>query len=246
MNLDKLGIMHDQLAEHRIEGCVGETIADIIGNITGVPLDPDFSEAGGYAVQGAPVSNLGETAVAALYGAVAYGALPDVLDKSDPAQTNELTENNFANYTSLQKTTAAGFAQKGIRWLNSYDEIVLHLNQYKTGVAVGFKWYQSFSYPYLDGTLRTPNYANETFTYHETACYETTPSGLRIKPWLGADYGDKGYVYMPRTLFNIVSTGAAAFDPNASRWFFLIKACLQYPQNIPSLLPLVFKASTMK
>lgn len=230
----------DQNAEHRVEGCVGETISDILGNIYGVPLDPDFSEAAGYAVQGAPPSNLGESAISALYGAVAYGALPAVLDG---AFTDELTENNFANYVSLQKTTAAGFAPKGIRWLNGYDDISRHLFTYNTGVAVGFKWYNSFSNPFPDGTLRSPNFVTEEFTYHETAVYENTPMGLRVKPWLGPDFGDKGYVYVPRIVFEQTWTGAAAFRPDGLRWWTLIQAAMEYPKNISNLLPIIIAAT---
>ena len=246
MTNDRLFLYPNQFIEKRPTGCVGITLADILGNIHGMPMDPDFSLAAGFAVQGMVPTTLGQTAIGGMYGAVAYGCLGEVLDRSDPIQTSQFIESDFANYTYIQKSTAALFAPKGIRWLNSYDDIARYLLETRWGAAVGFKWYSSFGNPRPDGVLRTPDYENEPFTYHETACYENTSQGLRLKSWQGPDYGDHGDVYMPRSIFEECWTGAAGFDPKGWRWASLVGACLQYPRNIPNLLPLLIESARVK
>ena len=211
-----------------------------------MPGDSDFSLSAGFAVQGMVPTTLGQTAIGGMYGAVAYGWLPETLDRSDPVQTSQFIESDFANYTYIQKSTAKIFAPKSIRWLNSYDDITRYLLETRWGAAVGFKWYSSFGNPRLDGTLRMPDYEDEPFTYHETACYENTSLGLRIKSWQGKDYGHEGDVFMPRSIFEKAWTGAAGFDPKGWRWATLVGACLQYPRNIPNLLPLLLESARVK
>jgi len=61
----------------------------------------------------------------------------------------------------------------------------------------------SFMVPNADGTLPE---ADGGMTFHCVAAYRSVLINgveyLRIKPWLGKDFGDHGYVYLSREQFN--------------------------------------------
>jgi hypothetical protein len=248
MNQDAGRRFPNQNIERRFTECVGETIADIIGNIEAQLFDPDFNYAAAFAAEGLTPTDAGEDVYAGMFGQVAYGSLPESNDYSDPIQTSELIEANFANYTTEQKQTARLFRQNAIKVLTSWGDIVEHLSLNQGGVAMGMKWYDMFNS--ASGILQAPPLGSP-FTYHCVAVYEMKDNMLRVKPWLGPHFADKGYCWLPFNIFAFTFQEAFAFDPNGSRWWTLVRAALWNaskgnPQGIWNLLPLIKESASMK
>lgn len=245
MNLDALKRFPNQNIENRFNFCVGETIADILGNKYSQPFDCDYSYAAGLAVQALPPNIAGEDPYAAFLGACAYGALPKSAD-IDPPEATPLYEATFSAYTLQERQTASIYAQNGVTVLYGFDAITEHLLTKRQGVAIAMKWYyQSFNNPYPDGTLRTPG-KGEPFSYHCVAAYENTDKGLRIKPWQGPDYGLGGYGFLPRSIYSQCFPTGYAFSDEAIRFLTVVKTALQYPKNLGNMLPLIYSLAKLK
>lgn len=242
MNLDRRKHFPHQYQEGRFNFCVGETVSDILANVHDQAFDPDFSYAGGLAIQGKPASDGGLQPYAAMLAACAYGALPERDDISDPLDTSALHEADFRSYTTEQKQHAAYYTANGVMTLYGYDAVTEYLLTRKQGVALAMKWYSSFNHPYSDGTLKAPS-KDDTFTYHCVAVYEATDKGLRLKPWLGEDYGLHGYGFLPRSLYAQCYPTGYGFDKGAWRWATLVKIGLMYPKTLPTLLPIIYSSS---
>lgn len=236
MNLDRLQRFPNQIIEQRREECVGETIADLVGNIADQPMDPGFSYAAALKVANTLPTTAGSDPYSGMLSAVVYGALPTSKEAFDAATTSELYEANFANYVSALRTFASQFVQNGTVQLRSYKDIQNYLLTYKQGCQLGMRWYSSFNTPLPDGSLPPPS---GPYSEHCVAVYEDTDKGLRIKPWLGADFGDHGYVYLPEALFTTIFGNAAGFDPNASRWWSLAFIGLTHWNLAADILPML-------
>lgn len=245
MSLDRLKRFPNQIQEHRFNSCVGIGVSDMVGNYFGFPCDPDFSEAAGYAFQGYPPSDAGEDGYAGMMGACFFGVLPESNDLHDPIDTSALTENNFNNYNQIQKLIASRNVMNGVKTLYEYDAITSHMTNYHIGVGIVMRWYESFNSPYSDGTLRTPS-KDEPFSSHFVVAYDSTDKGLQIKPWLGPNYGQGGYVYLPQNIYSVCFPTGYGYVPDALRWLTLVKGALLYPKNMGTLLPFILKASTIK
>lgn len=85
----------------------------------------------------------------------------------------------------------------------------------KRSVSVATRWYGEFESP-INGILPEPNY-NGSYTNHNWKICGWKIIGdqtyLIGKSWQGAYYGDKGFHYISRKVFNMLMTqnGAAAF-----------------------------------
>ena len=223
MNRDYLKRFPSQLIEQRPTECVGETVADIIGNIERIPCDAGFSYAAALRIAGQIPTTAGSDPYSGMLSSVVYGALPTENEPFDAATTSELYEANIANYGASGLLLAKNFTQPGVLQFYSYSGISNYLSTYNMGVQLGLRWYESFNTPNQDGTLPPPS---GQFTEHCVAVYEDTDKGLRIKPWLGPSYGDGGYAYLSEASFNLVFQDASGFDQNAYRWTSLVKILL--------------------
>jgi hypothetical protein len=241
MNQDYLQRFPNQNIELRSTECVGETVADIVGNIVGVPCDAGYSFAATLRVMGVTPTTAGSDPYSGALSGIVYGALPTVKEPFDATTMGELYEANLDNYPVPDKQAAEQYAQNGIVLLESYTDIVNFLSLNKGGVILPMRWYQSFMTPNPDGTLPMPSGG---ITDHCVAVYEATTLGLRVKPWLGANYGTGGYCYMPEALFPTLFFGEAwGFDKSRSRWFSLASASVMRPwiikDTLPQMIPLL-------
>lgn len=248
MNYDHTKRFPNQRAEHRFWFCVGEGISDILTNYYGVQMDPDFSVAAGLYLKGqdpwTAEKAQGIDAQAAMYAACAFGAMPEGVDDADPLDTSDIEEATWSSYTVQQEELAAHFTPNGVRNLRTLPDIKWYLKTYGMGCGLIFKWYGSWENVGPDGVLPTPK-AGEAYTYHFVACYEID-GYLRLKPWLGPNYGIEGYCWMSPALFDKTFVAGYAFDSYSNRFVTLVKAALSYPQSIPKLLPAIYNSANLK
>lgn len=223
MNRDVLKRFPQQNIENRLQECVGEGVADIIGNIRNQAMDPGMSYAAALKVANTIPTTAGSDPYSGMLGGLVYGALPTEDAPFDATTTSELFEANLANYAN--RPLALNFAQNGVTFLYSYDDIANYLLESKQGVGCAIHFYQSFLTPNADGTLPAPS---GTFSNHFIAIYEDTLLGLRAKVWLGPDYGMSGYCFIPRSIFNQIFVGAWGFNLQGNRWINLVKTLLNH------------------
>lgn len=237
MNLDKNQFFPNQWnsIENNKNECVGLTIADVLGNAIGQLMDPDFPYSLGFYINGQSPDDGGIDPYSALQATVAYGILPVSMETWSAKTTSELYAANFQNFTPDQVKEALPFAQNGIKKLVTYKDVQNYLSTYKQGVVLAMDWYKSFNIPNTDGTLPAPVGLNSK---HAVAVYEDIDGkGLRVKPWVGQQYGDNGYCYMSEATFNLVSQGAWGFTPDVWRWPNLAWIAATHPRIISDVLP---------
>lgn len=86
----------------------------------------------------------------------------------------------------------------------------------KRSVSVGSKWFSEFEGVTATGIMPMPDF-NGTFTWHNWSIkgWETINDQvyLKCKSWQGPNYGNQGYAYISRPLFNQLMSisGSAAF-----------------------------------
>lgn len=221
MNFDVLQRFPNQLIAKRQDECVGETWADLNGNRFKQAMYPGFSYAGALRVSNTTPTTEGSDPYSGGLSVVLYGTLPTDEAPSDISSESELFDANWANYPN--KGLASTYVQNGLKSLYSYADITNYLMDYKQGCQLHIRWYESFGIPNQDGTLPAPS---GSFSHHCVAVYEDHLLGLRIKAWLGPNYGAGGYVFIPPSMFNQLFVQASGFDPYASRWTSLVKALL--------------------
>ena len=235
MNQDVLQRFPNQNIEERPTECVGETIADIVGNIVGVPCDAGYSYAATLKVMGVTPNTSGSDPYSGALSAIVYGGLATQKEPFDATTNGELYESNLANYPKPDQEAAEQYAQNGITLLEDYGSIVDFLGTNQGGVILPLTWYESFLSPNPDGTLPAPSGAT---TEHCTAVYEATSLGLRQKSWIGPTYGSGGYDFLPENVFERVFYGEAwGFPKNANRWFSLATTSVSRPWLIKDTLP---------
>lgn len=87
----------------------------------------------------------------------------------------------------------------------------------KRSVSVGSKWFPEFEQVGVTGLLPMPNFKGTNFTWHNYAIKGwkmiNDQPYLVVKSWQGLSYGDNGWCYMSRTLFNELMSisGSVAF-----------------------------------
>lgn len=237
MNLDNLKIFPNQTAEHRLNECVDETIALIVGNIFKIPMNPGFNYGAYFHLLGITPNTGGTEPYINLQAQLVYGSLSSSVNNED---WGDQLEDNFTNYSLSDKLEASKYRLEGILTLNSYQAIKDYLDSQQRGVALIVDWYESFNTPNADGTLPAPvgNHSE-----HCVAIWEDTVFGLRLTPHLGPDYGVGGYGFMSKTTFNLVFKQALAFDKNAWRWLSLLKVLTQHWNAFQDIYPLLSASS---
>lgn len=87
----------------------------------------------------------------------------------------------------------------------------------KRSVSVGSKWFPEFEMVNATGILPMPDFNGTGFTWHNYAIKGwkmiNDQPYLVVKSWQGSSYGDSGWCYMSRTLFNELMSisGSVAF-----------------------------------
>lgn len=234
MNRDHLQMFPDQLIDGDPQECVALSVADIKGNIDSQLYDPDYTYAMTLKLMGVGPTTSGLDPYSGMLSAIVYGTLPITLESFTAKTMGELYIANFLNYTQAQRTFAQSKAMNGVTSLFSYNDICNWLGTEKSGVSLAIRWYESFNTPNADGTLPAPAGG---FTYHNVAVYDDQLKGLMIKPWLGPTFGAGGYAFMSSTTFDLVFQSAAAFNPDAWRWFSLAQIAVTHPAIISDILP---------
>lgn len=221
--VDKNKIFPNQLIDNNPTECTAIAACDIAGNILNTVFDYDFTYAMTLRLEGSQPTTAGADPYIAMQSAFFYGMLPFAEQDFSSKELGELYAANWKNYSAVDIASALKYAQKGVKCLGSFDEIVSFIAATRTGVSLPLKWYQTFNVPPPSGVLPTP--AGQ-FSYHNVACYGITDDGLLIlKPWLGSDFGDHGYVYMSRSTFKAATLPyqyAYGFDPAANRILSII------------------------
>ncbi len=240
MNLDRLQQFPNQLIDNDPTECVSLSVTDICGNIDNQLYDPDIHYAYTLRLMNQTPNTGGLDPYTGMLTPIVYGLLPITLETFTSKVMGELYVANWQNYTADERLAALKWAQKGVNSLNSYRAIQNYLKTYGMGVSLAIKWYESFSTPNQDGTLPAPQ---GNFSYHNVAVYEDTFGGLRIKPWLGPNFGSSGYGYLTETTFNLIFQSAAGFNPQGWRWLWLAQIAVTHPSCISDILPEMLKTS---
>ncbi len=247
MNLDKNQLFPNQFTDSDPTECVGISVSDVVGNIFGIPMSPDFSYAAGFNVAGQTPSTAGEDPAWGIDGAIAFGCLPASDEEFTALSQGEQFVMNFQNYSLMNKQVALRYAQNGAVKLKSFDEIWNWLQKGQSGVVLPLQWYQSFNAPDSQGFLPQPG---GQMTEHCTATYDTgTLNGKRylvIKPWEGKQYGENGYCKITQDIFNKVffsSVPAYGFDPTAIRWISLLWIAAKRFPFFLSFIPSIIKSN---
>lgn len=87
----------------------------------------------------------------------------------------------------------------------------------KRSVSVGTKWFPVFENVDTTGILQMPNFSDSNYTWHnwKICGWKTINDQVYLigKSWQGPQYGDKGYCYFSRPLFNqlMAVKGSVAF-----------------------------------
>lgn len=108
-------------------------------------------------------------------------------------------------------------AQGGIDWFTAVQLAMFSTSDERRAVSVGTPWYPSF-FPDRSGIVAAPN----DWTAHGATWHNWAIKGWKSingvtyligKPWLGADYGDEGFGYFSREIFNALMNirGTCAF-----------------------------------
>ena len=163
-------------------------------------------------------------------------------DETQSELANDLTQSNLTNPFSLDAVTHAnalgGFgvresllAARNLGWITGFFNVeaigqdmfdavrdaMLSGGTEKRSVSVGSKWFPEFETVDSTGILPLPNFNGSSFTWHNWKICGWKIIGDQVyliaKSWQGAGYGDKGFCYFSRPLFNQLMSvpGSIAF-----------------------------------
>jgi hypothetical protein len=99
-------------------------------------------------------------------------------------------------------------------WFDGLRLAMLSTASEKRAISLGIPWFPEFENPTSDGTLPTPpDFDTDRASWHNATIAGWDERGLKIKSWQGAQYGQNGWVYMPRAVINALMeiSGTAAF-----------------------------------
>lgn len=136
-------------------------------------------------------------------------SLQAVIDHGLQAKDGMIHRGAHPAYFSVKSSGA-------IDWFDAVRLAMLSTSNEKRGVSVGTPWYPEFmSTP--DGIYPIPDFSLNRASWHNH-CIKgwKTINGVTYlidKPWCGASFGDKGFGYISRPLFNSLMNipGTAAF-----------------------------------
>lgn len=178
-------------------GCTNFTSCDVCSDEDRVLYNPDYLEVYTHAnAQG------GIDVRTSLKAVLKYG-MQNFTDKM-------ITLNLHPAYYNIQPSGA----------IDAFDSVrlaMLSASSEKRGVSIGSPFWLQWGVPGLSGILPTPDFNLEYASWHNWACkgwktIDNVPY-LICKMWCGDGYGDKGFVYMSREIFNATMAvpGSCAF-----------------------------------
>ncbi len=213
--------MQDQNADNRPSECTGYTVTDIAADQDGFLYSPDFNFMNTLVLMNAPPDTDGADLRIAFKVPVGIGMI--ALD-DEPAQvltnSSQAWAANPANWPADINTTAAQFRKPayipvspfGQDWFDTVRSALLKSTE-KRAVGVGTPWSPSFEGIGKDGILGE-NPTNLYWGHAYVICGWKQINGkpyLIAKTWQGKNYGDNGYCYYSRTLFNKIMSNWGTF-----------------------------------
>lgn len=224
MNLDKLQLKPNQLADFDPTECTAITWTVIMGNYLGIPLNPDFTYAASLAVQGIAPTDVGSDPRAAAFSGCLYGALPQTDETFTAKTVGELYASSFSNYTFAEHSQAARNTVPFTPLSPDWATVVKTL-QSGLAVSLPMRWYWGANPPIV---LTMPDNI-DAFTLHNVVVWDSGDSrGLTIQPWLGTQ-GENGYFYLPENVFNIAQDEQPfCLNPTGNRWKQIISMAFTY------------------
>ena len=229
-NINRLKLFPNQNGELRFHTCVGETVAFLIGNYYGIPMDAGFSEAAGFAVNGKTPTTAGEDPWDGFLGGVAYGALP-IQEADFTAETmGELYENNFNNYSAVDRSSALNYAMNGAYKVKLDFDTVIQAIKDNKGVAMAMKWQGIAN---TDGVLLPISPTANYFLHCTAGCGHQIVNGepcIVINAWTGGEF------LVNRASFTNI-LGVYAFNQSSSRWVSLLGIAVTRFPYLSTYLP---------
>ena len=177
------------------EGCTGMTLADIATDYFKVMCSPFFEYTKTCLLENQPVGNPCDVVdvlkTPTVYGAQALGETTD-----QQALTRRML----------------GYSVNPIKG-SLFQGIVSAMSTGAGSVAFAGTWYQSFEFP-VNGVIPAPK--GGTSGHMWKFCGLKTISGvpyLIAKPWLGPNWGDKGFCYFSESVLDSIGGQAFTFAP---------------------------------
>ena len=220
LNLDRLNLFPNQGTDGDPTECAGITVAVIASNIDGIPYTPDWNYASAFRLLNQTPTTGGEDPWNTMQAACFYGCLPAKDADFTSKTVGELYAANWRNYTQNDVQEALQHQQKPPMSLGvDYDTVAAYMARTGWGVAITMQWHDDFALP-LNSVLQMPMSA--AFTTHCVAALKIDERGIGVNSWQGQGYGDNGYVYLTRDVFNRCVTSCHAFNPNGNRWLAIV------------------------
>ena len=220
INFDKLGLMPNQLVDGDPTECAALTTTDIVGNILGILFDPDFTYASTLRLMGLPPNTSGLDPFATMQSAIYYGCLPVSQETFTALSNGELYIANWQNYSPMERQVALRYTMNGVMTLGAdFSAILNYLANNQWCVSLPVKWYQNFMAA-PQGLLTDPQGA---YSNHNIEVVGVDYRGyLIVKSWLGKGWGDNGYGYLSKEIFDLIAVNSFAFDPAGIRWLQIL------------------------
>lgn len=194
-----LGGFPDQNEDGRPNGCSGYTQAETGQDEYGVVFNPGFNYEKTLLIAGSPPNSPCKIRDA-LKAPTIYGL--------EPKEGGNPLEYRRGAYFDVDKVEKSYF--EGVRsalWLNRLN---------KRTISCGTPWFREWRTP-KNGVLETPKkyvWDTSTIGHNYKICGWKLVSNkphLIIKPWVGPDWGDKGYAYISKDVFDKVMAISGTF-----------------------------------
>lgn len=213
LNLDVFGFP-DQNLEGYPDGCTGYAQTEICQDEDKAEYQPSFTYLKTLFMEGNVGKQVGCDIRDSLKSTIVYGVLGK--DETDDAQ---------ATY----HRRGAYYAVVDSPDLDAFDDVRSAIVLNNRTVSVGTPWFPEFETVGQDGVL--PLFASPVTIFHNwKVCGWKQINGqpyLIGKTWQGPSYGDHGYCYLSRTLFNelmsLSGSGAFTVRKAASSDYLLVK-----------------------
>lgn len=243
-NVDKRIWNPDQEEDGAPTECTGYGVADIGIDMDGVLYTPDRQYAAAQFMEGVVPNTGGADPLLAMEAAVALGFELQSKAQYTAKQYGELMCANFANWPTY------GIAPKirvynALGYSDPFTSVLSAIYQNQFPVGIGSQWFPEWLSP--NSILQAPNFNQPSAPWHfYTAKGQKTIGAeqyMIIKPWIGPTWGDSGFGYMSREIFNQLMTQAGTtaltFGTSGSRWLSVAGIAVQHPKTITTLLPVL-------
>lgn len=207
LNVDRGFGFPDQNADGYPYGCTGYTQVALCEIEDGTQYQPSYTYNKTLFMEGNFGKQIGCDIRDSLKSTIVYGVLPktDPQDKDADSKASLYIRGNYFNVIDSWNQTDA---------FDDVRTVILTGNQ---SVSVGTPWFPEWENVGADGILSVPSFDLSSASWHNWQILGwkqiNNQPYLIGKSWQGPGYGDGGYHYISRELFNKVmgTSGAAAF-----------------------------------